>query len=95
MDAKGKLLSFVGNTVVFLLDDGAKEHQFHLQEELYRSAPDMLAKPLQMSTSRMILHNLANGIPVCRGWMTICVIRRKRQFWLSELEKTEQDFDLS
>lgn len=63
VDAEGNLLPFVGNTVVFLLDDGTKETLRQLQEELYRAAPDMLAQPLQMSTFYMTLHDLANGAP--------------------------------
>ena len=63
VDDTGKLLPFVGNTAVFLLDDESKEKLRHLQEELYRAAPDMLAQPLQMSTFHMTLHDLANGTP--------------------------------
>ena len=63
VDDEGKLLPFLGNTVVFLLDDDTKEKLRQLQEELYRAAPDMLAKPLQMSTFHMTLHDLANGAP--------------------------------
>lgn len=63
VDENGDLLPFVGNTVVFLLDDGTKEQLRKLQEELYQAAPDMLAKPLQTSTFHMTLHDLANGIP--------------------------------
>lgn len=63
VDAEGNLLPFVGNTVVFLLDDDTKDKLRQLQEELYRAAPDMLAKPLQMSTFHMTLHDLANGTP--------------------------------
>lgn len=63
VDDKGNLLPFVGNTVVFLLDDDTKEQLRQLQEELYRAAPNMLAKPLQMSTFHMTLHDLANGTP--------------------------------
>lgn len=63
VDENGDLLPFMGNTVVFLLDDNAKEQLRQLQEELYRAAPDMLAKPLKMSTFHMTLHDLANGTP--------------------------------
>lgn len=59
----GNLLPFVGNTVVFLLDEDTKEKLRQLQEELYQAAPDMLAQPLQMSTFHMTLHDLANGSP--------------------------------
>lgn len=63
VDDEGNLLPFVGNTVVFLLNDDTKEQLRQLQEELYRTAPDMLAKPLQISTFHMTLHDLANGTP--------------------------------
>lgn len=63
VDDGGKLHPFVGNTVVFLLDAETKEKLRQLQEALYRTAPDMLAKPLQMSTFHMTLHDLANGTP--------------------------------
>ena len=63
VDDEGNLLPYVGNTVVFLLDEETKEQLRRLQEELYRAAPDMLAKPLQMSTFHMTLHDLANGTP--------------------------------
>ena len=50
VDAAGKLLPFLGNTVVFLLDDETKATLKQLQESLHQAAPDMLAEPLQMST---------------------------------------------
>ena len=63
VDEAGNLLPFLGNTVVFLLDDDTKEKLRQLQESLYQAAPDMLAQPLQMSTFHMTLHDLANGTP--------------------------------
>lgn len=63
VDAAGNLLPFLGNTVVFLLDDDTKEQLRQLQDSLYQAAPDMLAKPLQISTFHMTLHDLANGTP--------------------------------
>ena len=63
VDERGNLLPFLGNTVVFLLDDDTKERLRQLQESLYQAAPDMLAQPLQMSTFHMTLHDLANGTP--------------------------------
>lgn len=60
---EGKLLPYVGNTVVFLLEDDTKTRLRQLQESLYQAAPDMLAEPLQMSTLHMTLHDLANGCP--------------------------------
>lgn len=63
VDDIGNLLPFMGNTVVFLLDDDTKDKLRQLREELYRAAPDMLAQPLQTSTFHMTLHDLANGTP--------------------------------
>ena len=63
VDDAGNLQPFLGNTVVFLLDDDAKEKLRQIQESLYQAAPDMLAKRLQMSTLHMTLHDLANGTP--------------------------------
>lgn len=63
VDENGDLLPFLGNTVVFLLDDDTKEKLRQLQDSLYQAAPDMLAQPLQMSTFHMTLHDLANGTP--------------------------------
>ena len=67
VDDAGNLLPFLGNTVVFLLDEKTKEKLRQLQESLYQAAPDMLAQPLQMSTFHMTLHDLANGTPVQPG----------------------------
>lgn len=63
VDDEGNLLPFLGNTVVFLLDDDTKEKLRQLQDSLYQAAPEMLAQPLQMSTFHMTLHDLANGTP--------------------------------
>lgn len=63
VDEEGKLLPFVGNTVVFLLEDESKEDLYRMQEMLYQAAPDMLAQPLQRSTFHMTLHDLANSQP--------------------------------
>lgn len=67
VDEEGNLLPFVGNTVVFLLDDNTKETLRQIQDSLYQAATDMLAQPLQMSTFHMTLHDLANGIPEQHG----------------------------
>lgn len=67
VDNEGNLLPFLGNTVVFLLDDDTKEKLRQLQESLYHAAPAMLAQPLQMSTFHMTLHDLANGTPEQHG----------------------------
>ena len=67
VDEAGNLLPFLGNTVVFLLDDDTKDKLRQLQDSLYQAAPDMLAQPVQMSTFHMTLHDLANGTPEQTG----------------------------
>lgn len=72
VDENGRLLPYLGNTVVFLLNDGTRARLSRIQEELYRVAGEMLAQPLQMSTFHMTLHDLANGQPGQEGlreWM--------------------------
>lgn len=63
VDDEGNLLPYVGNTVVFLLDEDTKDKLRQVQESLYQAASDMLAQPLQMSTFHMTLHDLASGTP--------------------------------
>ena len=63
VDDTGNLLPYVGNTVVFLLEDEIKGKLHQIKELLYQAAPDMLAQPLQISTFHMTLHDLANGLP--------------------------------
>lgn len=63
VDINGKLLPYIGNTVVFLLEESTKQKLHELQKLLYEEAPKMLAEPLQMSSFHMTLHDLNNGIP--------------------------------
>ena len=72
VDQEGRLLPYIGNTVVFLLDDDAKTRLHRSQQSLYDAVGEMLAEPLQMSTFHMTLHDLANGVPDQQGlgdWM--------------------------
>lgn len=72
VDEAGNLLDFVGNTVVFLLDEKTKDALAELQESLYYWGSEMLAQPLERSTFHMTLHDLANGKPGQEGleaWM--------------------------
>jgi len=62
-DAMGRLLPFVGNTTVFLLDDDTKAAILPLQRRLYETAGWLLAEPLSPETFHMTLHDLANGAP--------------------------------
>lgn len=59
----GSLLSYKGNTVVFLLNDEVKERLKAVQDSLYSQAGDMLAEKLQPDTFHMTLHDLINGKP--------------------------------
>lgn len=61
VNSQGKLLTFPGNTVVFLLDDDTKVALQQVQQRLHELCGDMLAEPLEMSTFHMTLHDLANG----------------------------------
>ena len=63
VDTDGNLLPYVGNTVVFLLDDEIKAKLHGLQKALYQAAPEMLAQPLQTDTFHMTLHDLVSGKP--------------------------------
>jgi len=78
VDKEGNLLPFLGNTVVFLLDDKTKGKLQQLQESLYQAAPEMLAQPLQMSTFHMTLHDLANGMPDQSGLQDYMNYTRER-----------------
>lgn len=72
VDEQGRLLPYAGNTVVYLLDDDTRQQLRQIRDELYRSAGEMLAEPLQESTFHMTLHDLANGCPGREGlaeWM--------------------------
>ena len=72
VDGDGKLLPYLGNTVVFLLDEDTKQKLCQIREALYRAAGEMLAEPLQTATFHMTLHDLANGQPgqwCLREWM--------------------------
>ena len=63
----GKLLPYVGNTTVFLLDEDTKRELKQLQDELYRAAPWMLAEPLKAESFHMTLHSLEDGPPGMPG----------------------------
>ena len=72
VDANGNLLPFLGNTVVFLLDEKTKDALAKLQDQLYYWGGELLAQPLERSTFHMTLHDLANGTPDREGlaeWM--------------------------
>lgn len=61
VDQNGSFLEFIGNTVVFLLDDNTKIQLSYLQEELYDAAGDLLSARLIPDTFHMTLHDLVNG----------------------------------
>lgn len=69
--ADGTLLPFVGNTVVFLLDEKTKAAIRPLQAQLHAHAGHLLAQPLSPDTFHLTLHDLANGTPneATESWM--------------------------
>ena len=62
VDDTGCFLPYWGNTVVFLLKNETKQVLAKFQQELYRAAASMLAKPLDADTFHTTLHDLVNGI---------------------------------
>ena len=57
----GKLLPFYGNTVIFDLDDGAKDRLRHLQDKLYERCGHVLSEPLTQESFHVTLHDLLSG----------------------------------
>jgi hypothetical protein len=61
VDGQRQFREFIGNTVVFTLDDSQKCQIAALREELYAAAAFMLSARLDTSTFHMTLHDLVNG----------------------------------
>lgn len=59
--ADGTLLPFYGNTVIFDLDDSAKEQLKQLQDELYRRCGHFLSEKLTADSFHVTLHDLLSG----------------------------------
>jgi hypothetical protein len=57
----GSFLRFLGNTVVFLLDDEVKEKLSGLQDRLYAAGASVLAHRIEKQTMHMTLHDLVNS----------------------------------
>ena len=63
VDAHGHMRSFMGNTVVFTLDEPARQALTALQQSLYDACGDLLADRLAPDTLHLTLHDLASGAP--------------------------------
>lgn len=63
VDVNGDFLPFIGNTVVYDLDNDVKDSLTKLQNELYAHGCDVLSRRLDPSTFHMTLHDLVNGQP--------------------------------
>ncbi len=63
VDENGDFLPFIGNTVVYDLDEEVKCKLTSLRDELYAHGADVLSKPLDPATFHMTLHDLVNGQP--------------------------------
>lgn len=61
VDENGAFLPFVGNTVVYDLDEETKRCLTQLQNELYHAGSELLSNRLKPSTFHMTLHDLVNG----------------------------------
>ncbi len=61
IDMDGASLPFVGNTVVYDLDDHTKAKLTALQDALYEKVAEILSQRLDPSTFHMTLHDLVNG----------------------------------
>jgi len=59
--ADGALLPFYGNTVIFDLDDTAKEQLEQLQDRLYRRCGHFLSERLTADSFHVTLHDLLSG----------------------------------
>ena len=57
----GEFIPFIGNTVVYDLDNEVKDSLIKLQNELYTYGCDVLSQRLEPSTFHMTLHDLFNG----------------------------------
>lgn len=64
----GKFLSFVGDTVVFFLDDKTQSRLQKYQDILYEKCRDMLAEQIDSKTFHVTLHDLCNGNPSEELW---------------------------
>lgn len=62
VDTNNKLKPFFGDTVVFDLDDSAKEDLLDYREKLYECAPDCFCERLCEDTFHMTLHDLSNAM---------------------------------
>ncbi len=63
VDSQRKFREFIGNTVVFTLNDAEKCSIAALREELYTAADFMFSERLDTDTFHMTLHDLVNGAP--------------------------------
>lgn len=63
VDENGDFLPFIGNTVVYDLDEDVKHQLTILQKELYDCGGQVLSQQLDSSTFHMTLHDLVNGQP--------------------------------
>jgi len=70
VSAEGKFLTFVGDTVVFLLDHETKSRLITCQNMLYEKCQELLAERIDPDTFHMTLHDLSNGTPSEELWIT-------------------------
>lgn len=60
--ADGTLRPFYGNTVIFDLDETARENLKHLQDRLYQTCGHFLSEKLTQESFHVTLHDLLSGV---------------------------------
>ena len=63
VDENGDFLPYIGNTVVYDLEEDVKQQLTVLQKELYEGGAQVLSQQLDSGTFHMTLHDLVNGQP--------------------------------
>ena len=64
VNERGEFRPFYGDTLVYLLDDAAKERCRYLQDQLYKYCEDVFAEPLKEDTFHLTLHDLNNDTDI-------------------------------
>lgn len=91
--ADGSILPYIGNTIVFILNEDSKQTELlkkrilWIQEMLYTGCNKMLAEQLSANTLHMTLHDLKNGLPGQLSMEEIQAVGRRAKKELEELKR--------
>lgn len=64
VNERGEFCQFYGDTLVYLLDDKAKDHCRYYRDQLYQYCEDVFAEPLNEETFHLTLHDLNNSTDI-------------------------------